>query len=285
MIHMNPNFKSVSGCRVLIGIDSGMVSVPFILIFPFSHSSDPIALGDVGKIVQSHLIKGISLTFGPVTARLIEYGIARLRPEHHGEIVEPLAFLSLVQWLENQPDLNLLARLRSDLSEQDLRGSAYEGLVILYLLRAFRYPVPLSSVFDFHGIPPMWADDMVNIVAHLEGTDVSVGTLSDAPQNQSVGVVEHAASIEDILHWVEDPPAEKVSAAAVLVPGILFGPDVLIRCGDVLLMGQLKSYLDGNKNSLNAKTLCEALQSLNENHWFKQAVRSLISLLNTIHTL
>ena len=50
--------------------------------------------------MQSYLLKGQSPTYGPVTARLVEYGIARLREGHEGEIVEPLAFLSLMRWLE-----------------------------------------------------------------------------------------------------------------------------------------------------------------------------------------
>ena len=45
--------------------------------------------------------------FGPVTARLVKYRIARLRDNRNGEIVEPLAFLSLMQWLHGQGHLNL----------------------------------------------------------------------------------------------------------------------------------------------------------------------------------
>jgi hypothetical protein len=50
--------------------------------------------------------------FGPVTVDLVEYGIAWLREDHKGYIVEALAFLSLMKWLENNeklPALNLRA--------------------------------------------------------------------------------------------------------------------------------------------------------------------------------
>lgn len=43
---------------------------------------DSRAVTEAVKIVQSHLLKGRSPTYGPVTARLVEYGIARLREGH-----------------------------------------------------------------------------------------------------------------------------------------------------------------------------------------------------------
>ena len=61
---------------------------------------DSIAVGEAVRIVQSHLLQGESPTFGPVSAGLVEYGIARLREGHEGQIVEALAFLSLMKWLE-----------------------------------------------------------------------------------------------------------------------------------------------------------------------------------------
>jgi hypothetical protein len=99
--------------------------------------------------VQSHLLKGQSPTYGPVTARLVEYGIARLREGHKGQIVEPLAFLSLMRWLQGQGHLNLEANLRSRLGNESERGSAFEEVGNLYLLRALRNPVRFSTVFNF----------------------------------------------------------------------------------------------------------------------------------------
>ena len=40
---------------------------------------DEGAVGEAVQIVQSHLLKGNSPTYGPVTENLVEYGIARLR--------------------------------------------------------------------------------------------------------------------------------------------------------------------------------------------------------------
>ena len=50
--------------------------------------------------------------FGPVTDKVVEYGIAHLRDGHKGHMFEPLAFLSVMNWLEAQDDLNLKSNLR-----------------------------------------------------------------------------------------------------------------------------------------------------------------------------
>ena len=57
---------------------------------------------------MSHLTLKKTPTFGPVLVSLVEYGIARLRVgnDHEGQIIEPLAFLSLLNWLKIQPELN-----------------------------------------------------------------------------------------------------------------------------------------------------------------------------------
>ena len=135
------------------GIDSRRVSFSFNLHFLISRSSDPVALREAAQVIQSHLTKGDSPTFGPVTVRLVEYGLVRLRDRHEGQIVEPLAFLSLMKWFDNHPDLNLQVNLRTRLASQS-RASGYEELIILYLLRALRYPVPFSTIFKFHGTIP-----------------------------------------------------------------------------------------------------------------------------------
>jgi hypothetical protein len=100
-----------------------------------------------------------------------------------------------------------------------------------------------------------------------------VDVLGEATQNPGLGVVQYASNIEDVLKWIESP----TTSPAVLVPNILFGPDVMVWCGDVLLMGQLKSYAEGNKNSLDATTITNALTSLHPNHWFKSSVCPLVS--------
>jgi hypothetical protein len=239
--------------------------------------ADSVALQEAAQIVQSHLTKGATPTFGPVTARLVEYGIACLRTDHKGQIIEPLAFLSLVKWLQTLDHANLEANIRSRLASQASRGDAYEELVILYLLRALRYPIPLSTIFDFRNTP-IWLNDKAQIVGRLDGIDVAVDVLGDAPQNPGLGVVHYAADIKEVIRWLETPDV----APAVLITTHLFGPDVMIRCSsqnnstvasrNILLMGQLKSYTDGNKNSLNAVTTSHALTSLNQDHWFKQEV-------------
>ncbi|KAK2464549.1 hypothetical protein APHAL10511_003407 [Amanita phalloides] len=206
---------------------------------------DSNAIQEAARIVQSHLIKGKSPEYGPVTTKLVEYGIARLCEEHKGHIVEPLAFLSATT-----------SRLR--------------------------YPVPFKAIFDFHPeLTPTWADEMAHIVARLHGSDVSVDVIGGAPQNPGLSVVYYGETNEDVICWIEtlDP------APAILIPGTLFGPDVLLRVklssskpNDVsqivILMGQFKSYMDGNKESLNAQTLSHALSSLHPNHWFKKSLPS-----------
>jgi hypothetical protein len=225
--------------------------------------------------------------------RLVEYGLARLRDgpqdEHECHIVEPLAFLSLMTWLQTQDEANLETNLRSRLANPDSRGPAYEEVIILYLLRTLRYPVRCSTIFNFHN-PPVWADVMVQIVGCLDGTNVPVDVLGNSPQNLGFGVVHYASDIDDVIDWIQTTG----TASAVLVATHLFGPDVLIRCSllplgptiasrNIFLMGQLKSYLRGNKECLDAGTIAHALTSLDQNHWFKQEVSHLVLLLSSPH--
>ena len=51
----------------------------------------------------------------------------------------------------------------------------------------------------------------------------------------------------------------------------------------VLLMGQFKSFTDGNKESLDVGTISHGLTSLNGDHWFKQTVSQSVSLLSSVH--
>ena len=187
--------------------------------------ADSAALQEAAKIVQSHLTKGTCPTFGPVTARLVEYGIARLCPGHEGQITEPLAFLSLMKWLQTLDHANLEANIRSQLASEASHRDAYEELVVLYLLRTLRYPVPLSTIFNFCNTP-IWANDMAQIVGRLDGIDMAVDVLGEAPQNPGLGVVHYAADIEEVIRWLETPGV----ATAVLITSHLFGPDVMIRC-------------------------------------------------------
>ena len=221
--------------------------------------------------------------FGPVLVSLVEYGIARLQVgkyyEPEGQIIEPLAFLSLMKWLKKQPGINQTGILRSRISFEASRGSAYE-VVILFLLRRMGDKVPFSHIFDFHSTPPLWANEEAQVIGRRSGKSVPVDVLGDRPRNPSLGGVQYADNMDDIIKWIENQ-----TSTAVLVPTNDFGPDVLIRCGDgngddVILMGQAKSYLSGKKKpvSLSAKMMCKALRSLHPDHWFKRlTVGSFIS--------
>jgi hypothetical protein len=222
------------------------------------------------EIVQSHLTLGETPTFGPVPDKVVEYGVARLRDGHKGHIIEPLAFLSVMKWLETR-DLGLKSNLYLRLGSEGSRGDAFEELVMLYLLRILRHPIPLSTIFDFHGARPEWADEPAQVVGRLEGINVPVDVHGEATENPGLGVVQYAESIQSILDWIENPD----TAPAILVPSHLFGPDFMMRCKlansdiTIIIMAQLKSYLEGNKESLDAETLAEALTSLHEDHYFK----------------
>jgi hypothetical protein len=219
------------------------------------------------------VLKGQSPTYGPVTERLVEYGMARLREGYKGEIIEPLAFLSLMRWLEGQGHLNIETNLRLRLGNGSERGSAFEEVGNLYLLRTLRNPVQFSTVFEFQCYPS-WADETAHIVARLDKKDVAVDVLGGAPENPALSVAHYADSIEDTINWLDKPD----NASALLIPSHLFGPDVMARCRlsssntTVLLMGQFKSCTVGNKESLDAETVAKALTSLHPDHWFKQAV-------------
>ncbi len=231
---------------------------------PVSRKSDLSDVRQVAAIIQSHLTNGSTPKFGPLPHKHVEYGIARLRNDHQGEIIEPLAFLSVVRWLETQKDLCLEENLIHKLADQSSRGYSFEEVVILFLLRTFCCPTALNSVFKFHGTVPEWAGSETYIVGHLNDKEVPVNILEDPPRHPSLGVVHYAKSIEDIIQWLKKSPA-----SSVLVPIHLFGPDMIIKCHGVLLMGQAKSYLTGNINELDAKTATEALESLNPVNWFK----------------
>ena len=100
-----------------------------------------------------------------------------------------------------------------------------------------------------------------------------------------------------VLVWCITPPIWMMlcwnqstgTSPPVLVATYLFGPDVMIRChsspsnsavgssttSKVFLMGQLKSYTEGRKQSLNTKTTKDAITSLDPTHWFKKEVSHL----------
>jgi hypothetical protein len=231
------------------------------------------------------LLKGQTPTYGPVTKRLVEYGIARLHEayeEYRGQIVEPLAFLSIMRWLQTEGHLKIEANLRRGLGDEPSRGSAFEEVGILYLLRALCDRVPFTSVFDFR-CTPSWADEMPHIVTHLDGVvDVDVGVYVDVDVLGEGSVVRFADNIDDIIDWIYED-----TASAILIPSDQFGPDVMARCHSspsnetVLLMGQFKPYTVGNKASLAAETTANALTSLHPDHWFKQSVCYLVSLLSS----
>jgi len=179
-----------------------------------------------------------------------------------GRIVEPLVFPSLLKWLENEPHLNLAENFRSRLAAQPSRG---QELVILYLFRALRYPVPFSAIFTFHGTPPPWWADELGC---LDGTSVAVVFL-EKPHGIEVSA-SCIMQIEDILDWIENP----TTTLPVFIPGTTFGPDVMMRSGDVLLMGQLESCTEGNN----------FLTSLHADGWFKESVCHLVSFSCSAHS-
>ena len=235
--------------------------------------------------MQSHLIKGESPRYGPVTTNLVEYGIARLRDAHSGEIVEPLAFLSVIRWFEAQDTTKLFAEIRLRAGEGNSRGYAFENAVVLYLLRWLGKPVFLNSVFHFHPrFIPSWSDKeaKIQVVARLDGDYVPARIMGEAPLNPGLCVVHYAENIKDVINWIEalDP------APAILIPSNFFGPDVLLKVklwSDstatsriVIVMGQLKSYTHGNKATLDAQTLGKALDSLYPGHWFNESVCQLV---------
>jgi len=223
------------------------------------------------------LIKKSTPTFGPLAHKHVEYGIAHLRDDHQGEIIEPLAFLSIVRWLETQKDLCLEVNLSHPLADTDYRGHAFEGVVILFLLRTFCRPTVLSTVFKFRGTIPNWADTLTQIAGRLQGgLEVPVNVLEIPWRYPSLGVVYYADTIEDIIRWFKESPAP-----SVLVPTHLFGPDIIIKCfGGLHLLGQVKPCLEGNINEIDATTT--AINSLNPTKWFTTVIcpsDSLLSLL------
>jgi hypothetical protein len=228
--------------------------------------------------VQSHLTRGEAPSFGHVTVKLVEYGLARLLDENTGQIIEPLAFISLLKWLQTDKFENLSQNLRDRLAIPASRGFAYEELVVLYLLRTFRYPVPLNVIFDFHGTTPWWKSACAQIVGRLNGNHVPVDVLGEAPQNAGLGAVYFARSPEDIIKWLKCPD----DTPSILIPTHLYGPDIMARFKvfvtshdrspiaiEVIAMGQLKSCTVGNKESLDAPTIAAAINTLNPSHWFE----------------
>lgn len=236
--------------------------------------SDTTALDEAALIVNSHRTRKEPPRFGVAPAKLVEYGIARLRDscptKHEGAIVEPLPFLTVTKWLEGQDNIRMTSQLKRRLAEPESRGGAYEEVVILYLLRTLSSPIPLSGIFSFYGTTPDWAGDLVSVTGRQDGEDVNVSLY----ENPSLYVTNFAGDIDEVLAWLEAP-----TRTVVLVPCASFGPDVLMFSGKVLLIGQMKSYLQGNARSLNAATLRKAITSLNPSHWFKMAVCKLISFI------
>ena len=44
----------------------------------------------------------------------------------------------------------------------------------------------------------------------------------------------------------------------------------------IIVMARLKSHLEGNKASLSAKAMTEALTSLHGDHWFEETVCTIV---------
>ncbi|KAK2467903.1 hypothetical protein APHAL10511_000198 [Amanita phalloides] len=236
-------------------------------------NEDPNTLEEIRNIVQSH-ITGRKVTYGPVSTKAVEYGIAQLREDekcgYEGHIVEPLPFLSLF-WLEKN-HRSLDTRVQRREADESTRGDAFEELIILHLLRSLCIPTPLNGIFDFHGKMPVWSSQKAQLVGRVENTHVSISIPTRQALNPKVSVAHRAEQIEDIVEWLQNP----ITATAILIPGILFGPDLLARVqlsdGEiVLLMGQMKCYTRGNKHTLDMSTMESAIRSLHSDHWFKKA--------------
>ena len=109
---------------------------------------------------------------------------------------------------------------------------------------------------------------MAQIAGVLQGKEVPVNVLEIPLGHPSLSVVYYAETIEHIIQWFIESPAP-----SVLVPTNLFGPDIIIKCfGNLHLMGQARSCLQGNINEINATTTADAINSLNPTRWFTTVV-------------
>jgi len=243
------------------------------------------------------LIKGESPSYGPVTTKLVEYGIARLGEDHDGQIVEPLAFLSAIKWFEAHDITKLSAdiRLRAGDSGKS-RGYAFEDAVVLYLLRGLGTPVFPNTIFSFHPeFTPSWADEkaQIQVVARLGGDYIPVNIMEEAPQNPGLCIVRYAETIDDVINWIETLD----SAPAILISSDLFGPDVLLKVKlwsestakprIIIVMARLKSNTRDNKATLDdhAQTLSNALTSLHPEHWPHEQRQKLIDTMKKYDVL
>ena len=76
-----------------------------------------------------------SPTYGPVTAKLVECGIVRLREGHKGHIIEPLAFLSLMRLkTPSNANLQLDASIRLRAGDAHSRGYALQPAIRCLLI-------------------------------------------------------------------------------------------------------------------------------------------------------
>jgi hypothetical protein len=241
---------------------------------------------DVDVIVHSHMTKRGIPTYGPVTDRLVEYGVAQLRQDFKGKISEPLALVSLVRWFQKQKGFGLENGIRVRLADPDSRGFAFEELMVVYITKKFRHPARLDEVFEFYGTPPAWASQSVQLVHRVGQNNFEPVDLdTQQPVTPGTGVAHYASNVSEVIQWLTE------STLGWCLPGILFGPDLMgwmsSNSGDPLLvLFQDKSFLYGNKDSVEAKTAAKALRSLTSSNWFKQAVRpsSSVSCSILIHS-
>jgi hypothetical protein len=252
------------------------VSLPIPCSF-LTFSTDPAAKEQVTTIIQSHMTRKEPPIYGPVSAELVEYGIAQLRPDFHGKICEPLALVSCVRWFQGQEEHALGDSIRMRLAASDSRGAAFEELMILYITKTFRQPTRLDAAFDFHGTMPSWASQSAQLVCRVDENEFQPVDLDTA-----TGMTYYASNGAEVMKWLKD------SNAGWCLPGNLLGPDLLVRLqlssGErILLVAQHKLPFPGNtdSDSLDAETATSAVTSLTSDHWFKNAVcsSSLVSIL------
>jgi hypothetical protein len=193
--------------------------------------------------------------------KLVEHGLACFIGRISNDVMaeELVAHISILCHFKKEGytlDNNVQAHM------QCAQGHALEEAILLSCTKLFQQGVHLDQVFQFHGEMPEWAYQGALIMTQLNGGTLKVFDIpNENPVVPSADLAYFAQGSKDVEHWI------KSKDAGWCLPSSYMGPNLMVwLCLDdeqlLLVLFQVKCYLNGNIHTIPAKITVGAIQSL-----------------------